>query len=99
MISLDRRSTQRLTSRFPLVLRAVIPRRRADRESLCRRDDSVEGIQLRPIDHSRLVTHQHPLGIIEGVDDDCASVAELDLEYGVAVLSPPFLTSRCVVVA
>lgn len=51
----------------------------------------MESVQLRPIDHSRLIAYEHAPAVVETVDHDRSRIAEPYLEDGVLVFVPPFL--------
>jgi hypothetical protein len=59
----------------------------------------MKGIERWTIDDCRLVSDQHAFRVIEGVDNNCASVSKTDLEDGVPVFAPPGLADGGMIVA
>lgn len=59
----------------------------------------MKGIQCWSVNDRGLVPNEHFANIIKRVDDDCTGVAKFDLEDGVTVLTPPFLTDGSMVLA
>lgn len=51
----------------------------------------MESVELGTVDHSVVVFHQDVTAGFKGVEDDCPSVAKLDLKDWILVLAPPFL--------
>ncbi len=84
---------------FALILTAFIPGAASDRETLRAAYDAVEGIESRSIDNGRLVSDEHTLCIVEGVDDYCARISESDLEDRLSIFPPPSLADRSMVFA
>ena len=41
----------------------------------------MEGVQRRPVDHSRLIANEHVLGVFEGVHDYSPGIPQADLEH------------------
>jgi len=80
----QRCSSQRRAGGPALLPAALVPRRGADRESLCGGDHAVKGVQLWTIDQRCLVLRpeQYLATVLEGVDDHRAGVSEADLEDG-----------------
>ena len=86
------RLRQSCTGCFALVLATGIPGAASNRETLGTADNSMEGVELGTVDHSVVVLHQDVTASFERVEDDCSSIAKLDLKDRVLVLAPPFLT-------
>jgi hypothetical protein len=51
----------------------------------------MESVELRTVDYSVMMFHQDVTASFKRVEDDCPSVAKLDLKDRMLVLAPPFL--------
>jgi hypothetical protein len=79
------------TGGFPLVFATGIPGATSNCKALGTADNSMESVELRTVDYSVVVFHQDVTASFKRVEDDCASVAKLDLKDRILVLAPPFL--------
>ena len=88
-----------MTRSLSLILAAFIPRTTPNCESLCATDEAVECIEGRTVDHRRLISDQHALDIVEGIDDHRTGITKSNLEDTCSILPPPRLTNSSMVIA